>query len=153
MTYREILNRANRFMGSSGIREFCRTQCGGKCCEALIEFAEDKRCCENITCDLKLPCVLFICGRAEGFLQQVVGLHDPRWLELAEVEKKVNAAIGMRLETLKVSRPDAYKSSYFIDTVNDMDFEVDYPAFSDEECLCVRQAIAEAVISESGPHI
>lgn len=62
LTYREALEKGNRFMVESGIRAFCGEICKGRCCsrEYGVPF-EEKMCCSKISCHEKLPCVGYIC--------------------------------------------------------------------------------------------
>ncbi|MCG6537704.1 MAG: hypothetical protein L7F78_24060 [Syntrophales bacterium LBB04] len=138
-TYTEILDKANAFMDNSGIREFCRSECGGKCCEMLKEFESDSRCGQRITCEKKLPCVLFLCSRAEDFLLDVIGIRDVRWSGFQAVLKEVTDGIACRLAELGVSMPDAYRSTYSLRDIEGMTFSVDYPDFTDTECRAIRR--------------
>jgi len=117
-------------------------KCGGKCCAMLREFDSDVRCKERISCDRKLPCVLFLCNRAEDFLHCVLRLGDERWSGFHAVLQEVTDVIVKRLETLEFARPDAYCSPYSHDDVEDLTFNADYPHFTDWECLKAKEKIA-----------
>lgn len=69
MTIGDIIEKGNRLMEVSGIREYCRF-CGGKCCDHPDYFPD--RCCNFPTCRKK-PCVLYICKP----LQDTIGKTIP----------------------------------------------------------------------------
>lgn len=137
-SYPDILAAANAFMDRSGIRAFCRRRCGGECCDALREYEDDRRCLPGAACSERLPCVLFLCGKAEALLQPAMDIGDPRWSVLMAVEDEARRCVSQRLIDLGVSKPDPFRSHYHSKHMLQLSFTVGYPVFTDEEYEKIR---------------
>lgn len=69
MDYMYALNWANKFIIESGIREYCKEHCKGKCCSGSLKHG---KCTEKIKCGDKLACVAFLCGELKNLMRSIL---------------------------------------------------------------------------------
>ncbi len=65
MKYQKALEMIEQWLEKKKIREYCRTECKGKCCQAICNGVECKR--------PPLPCAVFLC---KDLRKELFGFHN-----------------------------------------------------------------------------
>ena len=103
-SYTKTLNKIERFMESSGIRDICSNYCMGRCCEGC--YKSEKACHKNE--GRRLPCSFYICYTLKKL---VFTDHEE------EIFSNISRIVGAKIKGVTPGCNPGYLNIYF--NVND----------------------------------
>jgi hypothetical protein len=109
LDYNDAIKHISGFLEISGIRDFCRTKCNGRCCRKC-----DKGQNGQIKCSDKLTCATWLCAEMSREIRKVEG-GNKFYNEWKIAEQKIFSVVDKRMQLVLGY---SFSKSYYRDYSN-----------------------------------